>query len=273
MKVRVGLLVGAGAVVIAVIAGAARAQPPSGLVVHSLFAGTLGPPVSRPATEPDLEPGFPVQTYEHEGSYHGGPANHVLVGNIDADPTLEILASAHAIGPLYAWNSDGSSEPGWPHSGFPGAQYPALGQLSSDPGLEVFSSSWGGEFNAYNGSGASLPGWPRPESNYVDTPPALGDVNNDGLDEIFTEEQDWSLHAYTAAGAILAGWPRMCDGGQEMHTPRSPTSTGTASPRSSPRPARRRRASTCARGTAMARRSPAFPSCSTTATGRPTPSR
>ena len=141
MKKRVGLLVGAATVVVAVTAGAARAEPPSGLVVHSLSAGTPAAPVSRPSTDPDLEPGFPVQTFEHEGSYHGGPANHVLVGNIDADPTLEILASAHALGPLYAWNSDGSPEPGWPHSGFPGAQYPALGQLSSDPGLEVFSAS------------------------------------------------------------------------------------------------------------------------------------
>ncbi len=55
--------------------------------MHSLSAGTPAPSVSRPSTDPDLEPGFPVQTYEHEGSYHGGPANHVLVGNIDADPT------------------------------------------------------------------------------------------------------------------------------------------------------------------------------------------
>ena len=105
MKVRVGLLVGAATVFIAVAAGAARAEPPSGLVVHSLSAGTPASSVSRPSTDPDLEPGFPVQTYELEGSYHGGPANHVLVGNIDADPTLEILASAHAIG-RYAGASD-----------------------------------------------------------------------------------------------------------------------------------------------------------------------
>src|SRR6478672_5190707 len=219
MKAPVWLLCGAAVIGVAAAAGGARAasQPRPPVVVHQLWRHPGAP--QRPSTDPDLEPGFPVQTYEHEGSYHGGPANHVLVGNIDADPTLEILASAHALGPLYAWNSDGSPEPGWPHSGFPGAQYPALGQLSSDPGLEVFSSGWGGDFNAWNGSGASLPGWPRPEANYVDTPPALADVNGDGLDEIFTEEEDWNLHAYTAAGAILSGWPQVCDGGQEIHTP------------------------------------------------------
>ncbi|HEY6151210.1 MAG TPA: VCBS repeat-containing protein, partial [Gaiellaceae bacterium] len=189
-------------------------------VFAAALLGCTSSLAARPATDPDLEPGFPVQTYETAGSYHGGPANHALVGNIDGDSTLEILASAHASGPLYAWNANGSPEPGWPHSGFPGASYPALGQLSaSDPGLEVFSAEWDGQFVAYNGAGAILPGWPRPESNYVDTPAALADVNGDGLDEIFTEEQDWYLHGYSATGTVLAGWPAMCDGGQELHTP------------------------------------------------------
>ena len=64
--------------------------------------------------DPDLEPGFPVQALETAGSYHSGPAIHVQVGNIDSDPTLEILATALSVGPLYAWNADGSTEPGWP---------------------------------------------------------------------------------------------------------------------------------------------------------------
>src|SRR5262249_8162650 len=64
--------------------------------------------------DPDLEPGFPVQTYERPGTWHGGQAINALVGNIDADPTLEILTTALALGPLYAWNADGSPEPGWP---------------------------------------------------------------------------------------------------------------------------------------------------------------
>ena len=128
-------------------------------VFAAALLGCTSSLAARPATDPDLEPGFPVQTYETAGSYHGGPANHALVGNIDGDSTLEILASAHASGPLYAWNANGSPEPGWPHSGFPGASYPALGQLSaSDPGLEVFSAEWDGQFVAYNGAGAILPG-------------------------------------------------------------------------------------------------------------------
>src|ERR1041385_1178949 len=80
-------------------------------VFAAALLGCTSSLAARPATDPDLEPGFPVQTYETAGSYHGGPANHALVGNIDGDSTLEILASAHASGPLYAWNANGSPEP------------------------------------------------------------------------------------------------------------------------------------------------------------------
>ena len=178
------------------------------------------PRVSAPAgTDPDLEPGFPVKTYERAGTYHGGPAVLALVGNIDADPTLEILVTALALGPLYAWNADGSPQPGWPAE-ILGAAMPALGQLSaSDPGLEVFSAYFGGGLVACNGSGATLAGWPLEASNYIASPPSLTDVDGDGLDEIFVEEEDWALHAYRANGTVLPGWPVSGDGGQERHTP------------------------------------------------------
>jgi hypothetical protein len=183
------------------------------------------PPQSRarlaPTGDPDLEPGFPVQTFERAGSYHGGPAVHALVGNIDDDPTLEILVTALAGGPLYAWNADGSPQPGWPVAGIPGAGYAAFGQLSTSfPGLEVFSGHFGDHLVAYNGAGVALPGWPRAHANYVATPPALADVDGDGLDEAFIEEEDWALHAYRATGTVLPGWPAGGSvGGQERHTP------------------------------------------------------
>ena len=122
-------------------------------------------------TDPDLEPGFPVKTFERAGTYHGGPAVLSLVANIDGDPTLEILVSALAAGPLYAWNADGSPQAGWP-APILGAAMPALGRLSaSDPGLEVFSAHFGGALVAYNGAGVTLPGWPREASNYIASEP------------------------------------------------------------------------------------------------------
>src|SRR5918994_13493 len=213
------LLLGSALVAVLLSAGSAlaasnNATNETGEADVGRLAANANPP------DPDLEPGFPVRTFERGGSYHAGPAIHTLVGNIDNDPTLEILVTALAGGPLYAWNSDGSPQPGWPQPSILGAAYPALGQLSTSfPGFEVFSGYWGEDLVAYNGAGVTLPGWPRNASNYIATPPALADVDGDGLDEIFIEEEDWALHAYRANGSVLPGWPVSGDGGQERHTP------------------------------------------------------
>lgn len=170
-----------------------------------------------------LKAGFPVQAFAGSGSYHAGPAIHVLVGNIDADPRLEILVSALAEGPLHAWQADGTPVPGWPVLDPSGAAYAALGELSSvEPGLEVFAGHIGvpGGLGAHAGSAVALPGWPRASGNYVATPPAFADIDGDGIDEIFTEEEDGQLHGYRADGAPLPGWPATTFvGGQERHTP------------------------------------------------------
>ncbi len=170
--------------------------------------------------DPYLQPGFPVKAYHGGGSYHGGPAIHTLVGNIDDDPELEILVTGLATGPLYAWKADGSMVAGWPISESAGAAYPALGDLNVDTAeSEVFSGFYGGVLSAYMGNGSILQGWPRNASNYISTPPSLADVDGDGRDEIFIEEESWNLHGYQADGNILPGWPVRGSGGQERHTP------------------------------------------------------
>src|SRR5262245_7948958 len=85
------------------------------------------PAAIRAQSDPDLEPGFPVQTVHTAGSYHAGPAIHTLVGNINGDLNREILVSGLATGTLYAWNSSGSTVPGWPVTTGGMAVYPALG--------------------------------------------------------------------------------------------------------------------------------------------------
>jgi hypothetical protein len=101
------------------------------------------PSLQQPTLDPELEPGFPVQTFEQAGTYHG-LGFITLVGNIDADPQLEIIVSALSAGPLFAWNSDGSVVSGWPVTDVAGSGYPALGELSeSFPGLEGFSGHRG----------------------------------------------------------------------------------------------------------------------------------
>ncbi len=173
------------------------------------------------ASDPDLEPGFPVQAYHGGGSYHAGPAIHTLVAQLDGDPQLEIVTTGLATGPLHAWNHDGTILAGWP-AGVGGAGYVGAGNLSNgDAGLEVFGGFWGtpGGLIALAGDASFLPGWPKSSSNFVTTPPALADVDGDGIDEIFLGEEDWKVHAYRADGSVLPGWPASGSGGQEKHTP------------------------------------------------------
>lgn len=178
--------------------------------------------------DPDLKPGFPVKAFHDAGTYQGGQAIHTLVGNIDDDPSLEIVVTGLAAGPLYAWRSDGSLVAGWPLDETLGAGYPALGELSTQSsGFEVISGYYPpilpptrGVIAAYSGSGAELPGWPRDSANFITSPPALADVDGDGLDEVFIGEEDWRLHAYKSDGTPLPGWPVYVPlGGQERHTP------------------------------------------------------
>ena len=180
--------------------------------------------VVQVTADPQLEPGFPVQAFSGPGYYQGGPSVHTLVGDIDGDAMLEILTTALAYGPLYAWKADGTPVPGWPVLDLPGTVYPALGELdTASLGSELVDGhyeSWiSPNLAARRGSGLLLPGWPK-LVNFVASPASLADVDGDGIDEIFTEQEDGQIHAYRADGASLVGWPPVepVTGGQERHT-------------------------------------------------------
>lgn len=155
----------------------------------------------------DLEPGFPVGIPGFNGTYQGGAAISILIGDIDGDLREEILVSGLAAGPLYALRFDGSLAQvfGSPQ----GVVYPTLGNLSAGSvGLDViFGGFFIDQIVACDGAGSVLPGWPINNSNYVSSPPTLVDIDNQGTDEIFINEEDGSLHAYRSDGTILPGWP------------------------------------------------------------------
>ncbi|MDQ3821724.1 MAG: VCBS repeat-containing protein, partial [Actinomycetota bacterium] len=191
-----------------------RFHASTALAVVLLVAATAVGGSARAATgDPHLEAGFPVKTFNDAGTAHGGASVHVLAGNVDEDPTLEIFATGLSTGPLFAWNADGSPLPGWPTRDEAGAAYPALGNLSrKSHSFEVVTGTWGqreikSRLQAHLGDGTNVSGWPRTAVNYIDTPPMLADVDGDGIDEIFTNEQDGTPHGYRADGSVLPGWP------------------------------------------------------------------
>jgi hypothetical protein len=182
-------------------------------------------PCPPPATDaaggdPDLEPGFPVPATHTSGSYYIGPAIHTLVGQLDADPELELLVTAAANGPLYAWNHDGTAVPGWPATGVPGLGYVALGNLTNaSPGMELFSAHLSSQHAVWSDSPAPLAGWPV-TNGFATTPGTLADVEGDGVDEVFFGTSDYTYRAYRADGTVLPGWPRQVFlGAQDRHTP------------------------------------------------------
>lgn len=171
--------------------------------------------------DPDLESGFPVQSYNTAGTYQGGQALHALIANIDTEADLEIIATTTANGPLYAWKSDGALVKGWPVADYYyGAAYAAAGNLTnSSSSLEVIAEYFNARLNAYDSSGKSLPGWPQDYWGNGYMPPSLADVDGDGLDEIFSDHNDRMLYAYKANGDSLTGWPVQGGSSQEFHTP------------------------------------------------------
>ena len=207
------------------------------VVASLLVAALAGVGHASAGGDPDLEPGFPVQTFERAARTTAGRRFHVQVGNIDADPTLEILATALSVGPLYAWNADGSTQPGWPlNTG--GAAYPAMGELSaSDPGFEVFAASWDSLLFAVNGAGASrFPAGPGTSRTTSTRRRAWATWTGTASTRSSPRSRTGRCTATgrTARPPRLAG--QRATAGRSSTRPRSATSTATGFPRSCPPP-------------------------------------
>jgi ELWxxDGT repeat protein len=180
----------------------------AGVIVLSLLVGGA----RAEGADPQLQAGFPARLFVSGGTYHGGADVHVLVGNIDGDPQLELLVTGLAAGPLYAFNADGSPVAGFPTGDTGGAVYPALGNLSDDsPGFDVLATDWGNgaaksRLHAWRGDGMPLLDWPQTAINYADTAALLADVDGDGVDEVFLNQEDHGVDGYSADGRFLPGW-------------------------------------------------------------------
>lgn len=169
-----------------------------------------------------LEAGFPVQTWHGSGTYHGGEAIHTLVDDITGDGYKEIIVTALASGPLYAFDYQGNLLPGWPvWTTRGGALYPVAADGIVVAG--AYDSGIEGDIAAFDASGAKLWENPLPYTDYIATPPSIEYVVSQGKMGVFVEQEDSKLHAYDLMdGSVLAGWPvkpAVTMNGWELHTP------------------------------------------------------
>lgn len=140
------------------------------------------------------------------------------VGNLDADPELEIVIGSNAPR-LYAWNEDGSEVmDGDANPATQGVYFapvgmgtvvssPAVGDLNGDVEREVVFGTSAGRVYAVR-AGAVLPGWPFQASGAMSSSPAIGDILPGGGLEVAIACANDSVYVLTSTGARAPGWPR-----------------------------------------------------------------
>jgi hypothetical protein len=160
--------------------------------------------------DPLLKSGFPAQMYIQAdlGNQTPLPAATLIVGNLDGNQGQQILAPGYVAGPLYAWRSDGTAEPGWPNYDFGETVEVSLGTFASGaPSNVVAAGYYSGNLGIYTGDDTALSGWPQSTSNNY-YPPPTADLSGTGIDTIL------SYPAYNANGTLFSATTTIPPSGQ-----------------------------------------------------------
>lgn len=135
------------------------------------------------------------------------------VGNLDADPELEIVVGS-GDSRLYAFNRDGSSLPGFPFdypSGYMIFSTPAIGDVDGNGQPEIVWGDNTGRVYALRSNATLLPGFPFVTPYAIRGCVALGNLDSDPALEIVipSEAGDPSgdLYAINGDGTLLPGFP------------------------------------------------------------------
>jgi Peptidase family C25/FlgD Ig-like domain len=151
-------------------------------------------------------------------------ASSPAAADLDLDGTPEIVAASWNDSTVAVFRANGTLMPGsWPRKGAaPFWSVPALGNLDSDPELEIVIGSNSQRLYAWNADGSEvMDGDANPSTQgvyfapagmgTVISSPAIADLNGDGLREVVFGSSGGRVYA-VRAGVVLAGWPFQASG-------------------------------------------------------------
>jgi len=161
-----------------------------------------------------------------------------VIADIDLDGRKEIIhaGSARINSEINIWDFRGNPLDGWPKS-FVSTGNPSIGQLDSDPELEIVVGDINGNVHIFNHDGSYAPArglisLPRVENCENRVEIVLVDVDLDGIDEIvatLTISSSWgcplekvgerSFYILDNQGNIRNGWPYKLEGGSSNFIP------------------------------------------------------
>jgi hypothetical protein len=207
-------------------------------VTDSTGKTSMGRKVVHVHRDPDLLPGFPLQT---GASLESSPK----VVDLNGDGKAEILI-VDSDGKVHAFQSDGTELPGWPaslelleevdpaldnHLNAPAwtvldterrstaVATPAIADTDGDGAPEVFVASARGQLWCFEPDATACSGFPvSPDPALPDNPdaiiedgflgsPSLGDLDGDGRLEVAIGGMDGKVYAYKQSGERLSGFP------------------------------------------------------------------
>lgn len=170
-----------------------------------------------------------VYVWRYDGSdYPGWPKTlgagaqyPASVADVNRDGNLDIAVGTRVwttgSGPVYLFDRDGNTRPGWPFRGNNGTfnQAPTLADVDGDDTLEVIVLERDypiGYLWVLRHDGTVQPGWPCTLDHVPATSAAAADLDGDGEMEIVAASYN-SLYVFQPDGSLRSGWPRtMPDG-------------------------------------------------------------
>ena len=167
----------------------------------------------------------PVLKWKYGGCYlswcETGWYSSPAVADLDADGTMEVVASAYSIVALEGttgdvlWRVDSgkdrNSAPGYSHRTWPGIW---IKDVDGDKSPDIITAHSGGYVSVYNNQGYFKSGWPqRPTTNEL-RGLVVSDIDRDGTSEIIVSGATYgkiNTWIFEHNGVLRTGWPQLAN--------------------------------------------------------------